>query len=212
MTKQNTLRDIEKKTYMSYHQDGLIDIVVGLYALTFGLGIIADILLESGFMTIVPGVLIAVVLPLWVVAKRKITMPRIGYVNIGTKGSNKVFALFLGLMVAGLGAFFLFTMLTFESGRPEWIETILFQYGMIWIGLGAAVVGSLFAYTMGLKRLHVYGLLSLALFAGGYFLSVPFQYLLLLVGGIIIASGAVLLVQFIHKYPLKTGASGNAAQ
>jgi hypothetical protein len=83
---------------------------------------------------------------------------------------------------------------------------------MIWIGLGAAVIGSLFAYTMGLKRLHAYGLLSLALFAGGYFLSVPFQYLLLLVGGIIIASGTVLLVQFIHKYPLKKGASDNAAQ
>jgi hypothetical protein len=212
MTKQNTLRDIEKKTYMSYHQDGLIDIVAGLYALTFGLGIIADIVLEFGFMAIAPGILIAVVLPLWVVAKRKITMPRIGYVNIGTKGSNKLFALLIGLSVAGLGVFFLFTMLTFESGRPEWIETILFQYGMIWIGLGAAVIGSLFAYTMGLKRLYGYGLLSLALFVGGYFLSVPFQYLLLLIGGIIIASGAVLLVQFVRKYPLQKGAPDNAAQ
>ena len=34
MTKQNTLRDIEKKTYISYHQDGLIDIIIGLYALS----------------------------------------------------------------------------------------------------------------------------------------------------------------------------------
>jgi hypothetical protein len=212
VTKQNTLRDIEKKTYMSYHQDGLLDIVIGLYALAFGLGIVADKILDINFAVIYPGIMIAIVLPIWIAAKRKITMPRIGYVNIGTKGTNKLFALFLGLAVAGLGVFFLFTMMTFQNGRPEWIETILFQYGMIWIGIGAAVIGSLFAYTMGLKRLYGYGLLTLALFVAGYILAVPFEYLLLLIGGIIITNGAVLLVQFIHKYPLKKGASDNAAQ
>ena len=212
MTKQNTLRDIEKKTYMSYHQDGLLDIVIGLYALAFGLGIVVDKILDINFAVIYPGIMIAIVLPIWIAAKRKITMPRIGYVNIGTKGTNKLFALFLGLAVAGLGVFFLFTMMTFQNGRPEWIETILFQYGMIWIGLGAAIIDSLFAYTMGLKRLYGYGLLTLALFVAGYILAVPFEYLLLLIGGIIITNGAVLLVQFIHKYPLKKGASDNAAQ
>jgi hypothetical protein len=212
MTKQNTLREIEKKTYMSYHQDGLIDIIIGLYAITFGLGIIVDLVLELNFATIIPGMLIAIILPIWIIAKRKITMPRIGYVNIGTKGSNKLFALFLGLAVAGLGVFFLFTMITFQNGRPEWIETILFQYGMIWIGLAAAIIGSLFAYTMGLKRLHGYGLLTLALFVIGYFLNFPFQYLLLLIGIVIVSSGAVLLVRFIRRYPLPKGASDNAAQ
>ena len=212
VTKQNTLREIEKKTYMSYHQDGLIDIIIGLYAITFGLGIIVDLVLELNFAAIIPGMLIAIILPIWIIAKRKITMPRIGYVNIGTKGSNKLFALFLGLAVAGLGVFFLFTMMTFESGRPEWIETILFQYGMIWIGLGAAVIGSLFAYTMGLKRLYAYGLLTLALFVAGYFLSFPFQYLLIVIGSVIIASGVALLIQFMHRYPVKKGGSDNAVQ
>jgi len=197
---------------MSYHQDGLIDIIVGLYALAFGLGIVADKILDFSFAVIMPGMMIAIVLPIWLAAKRKITMPRIGYVNIGAKGSNKIFAVFMGLAVASLGAFFLFTLATFQNGRPEWIETILFQYGMIWIGLGAAVIGSLFAYTMGLKRLHAYGLLTLALFVSGYFLAFPFEYLLILVGGVIMACGVALLVQFIHKYPLQKGASDNAAQ
>jgi hypothetical protein len=212
VTKQDTLREVEKKTYMSYHQDGLLDIIIGLYALAFGIGIVADKILDFSFAVLMPGILIAVILPIWIQAKRKITLPRIGYVNIGTKGSNKLFALLLGLSVAGLGVFFLFTMMTFQNGRPEWIETILFQYGMIWIGLGAAVIGSLFAYTMGLKRLHGYGLLTLALFVSGYFLGVPFEYLLLVVGSVIIASGAVLLARFIRKYPLPKGAPRNAAQ
>ena len=212
VTEQNTLREIEKKTYMSYHQDGLLDIVIGLYALAFGLGIVADQILDINFAVIYPGIMIAIVLPIWIAAKRKITMPRIGYVNIGTKGSNKIFALFLGLAVAGLGVFFLFTMMTFQNGRPEWIETILFQYGMVWIGLGAAVIGSMFAFTMGLKRLYGYGLLTLALFVVGYFLAVPFEYLLLFIGGVVMACGVALLVQFIHKYPLQKGASDNAVQ
>jgi hypothetical protein len=212
VTKQDTLREVEKKTYMSYHQDGLLDIIIGLYALAFGIGIFADKILDFSFAVLMPGILIVIILPIWIQAKRKITLPRIGYVNIGTKGSNKLFALLLGLAVAGLGVFFLFTMMTFQNGRPEWIETILFQYGMIWIGLGAAVIGSLFAYTMGLKRLHGYGLLTLALFVSGYFLNVPFEYLLLVAGSVIIASGAVLLARFIRKYPLPKGAPDNAAQ
>jgi hypothetical protein len=213
MTKQNTLREIEKKAYMSYHQDGLLDIVIGLYALAFGLGIAMDRIWGFSFAAIMPAILISIVLPIWIQAKRKITMPRIGFVKFGARGSNKLFAIFLGLAVAGLGvalAFGVF-MATGQNGTPFWIE-ILFQYGMIWIGLGAAVIGSLFAYTMGLKRLHGYGLLTLALFASGHFLGVPFEYLLLAIGSVIIASGATLLVQFIRRYPLPKGAPDNAAQ
>jgi len=211
MTKQNTLRDVEKKAYMSYHQDGLIDIMVGLYAAAFGLGIFADKVLDFNFAVIMPGIMIAIVLPIWIAAKRKITMPRIGYVNFGARGSNKLFAIFLGLMVAGLGVFFLFTLATAQNGRPVWIDTI-FQYGMIVIGLGAAVIASLFAYTMGLKRLHGYGLLTLALFTSGHFLALPFEYLLLIVGSVIIACGAALLTQFLRRYPLQKGDMDNVAQ
>ena len=211
MNKQETLREIEKKAYMSYHQDGLLDIVIGVYALSFGLGIIADTMWDFSFAVIMPGILIAIVLPIWIQAKRKITMPRIGFVNFGARGSNKLFAVFVGLTVAGIGVLFLFTLATVQNGRPEWIETV-FQYGMIVIGLGAAVIASLFAYTMGLKRLHGYGLLMLALFTSGYFLSIPFQYLLIAVGSVIIASGVALLVQFTRKYPLPKGASDDAAQ
>ena len=212
MTKQNTLREIEKKAYMSYHQDGLLDIVIGLYALSFGLGIFADKILEFSFAAIVPAIMISIVLPIWIQAKRKITMPRIGFVKFGARGSNKLFAIFLGLAVAGLGVLLAFGVFVLgPNGTPFWIE-ILFQYGMIWIGLGAAVIGSLFAYTMGLKRLHGYGLLTLALLVSGHFLGIPFEYLLLTIGSVIIASGAALLAQFIRRYPLPKGAPTNAIQ
>jgi hypothetical protein len=211
VTKQDTLREVEKKAYMSYHQDGLIDIIIGLYALAFGSGIILDIAYDFSFAAIMPAILIAIILPLWMAAKRKITMPRIGFVKFGTRGSNKLFAVFVGLMVAGLGVFFLFTVATMQDGTPLWID-ILFQYGMIVIGLISAIIASLFAYSMGLKRLHGYGLLILVSFTIGYFLSIPFQYLLLVIGSAIIACGIALLVRFVRKYPLPKGAKANVAQ
>ena len=111
-------------------------------------------------------------------AKRKITMPRIGFVKFGTRGSNKLFAIFTGLMAVGLGVFFAFTFAAIQDGRPMWIET-MFHYGMILIGLGDGVIASLFAYTMGLNRLYGHGLLWFALFASDHFISVPLKYLLL---------------------------------
>jgi hypothetical protein len=160
-----------------------------------------------------PAILISVVLPIWIQAKRKITMPRIGFVKFGARGSNKLFAVLLGLSIAGLGVFMAFgvSMATGQNGRPFWFE-ILFQYGMIWIGLGAAVIGSLFAYTMGLKRLHGYGLLTFVLFVSGHFLGIPFEYLLLTIGSVLIASGAAILVRFVRRYPLPEGAQANGAQ
>ena len=110
INKEPNLREIEKKAYMAYHQDGLLDIVVGVYVLGFGLGIFMDVIWDFSFgMGIIPAILIAVILPIWIAAKRKITMPRIGFVKFGAGGTTKLTAILIGLMVAGLGAFFDFT-------------------------------------------------------------------------------------------------------
>jgi hypothetical protein len=74
---------------MSYNQDGLLDIVIGLYALAFGIGIVADKILELGFASIIPAIMIVIVLPIWIQAKRTITMPRIGFVKFGARGSKE---------------------------------------------------------------------------------------------------------------------------
>ena len=104
---------------MSYHQDGLLDIFAGLYILGFGLGILMDVFWEFGFGVIMPAILIATVLPIWIEAKRKITMPRIGFVNFGTRGANKLTAVFIGTIVAGLFAFFAFSFVTSQR-NPTW--------------------------------------------------------------------------------------------
>jgi hypothetical protein len=200
VTQEPNLKEIERRAYMSYHQDGLLDIVVGVFILGFGVGIFLDMVWEFGFGSIMPAILIAVILPIWIAAKRKITMPRTGFVNFGTRGTNKLFAIFLGLMVAALGVFFAFTL--FQGGQSPWLN-VIFQNGLIIVGIGSLAVCILFGYSMGLKRLYAYGLLALTVLVIGHFMSIFFAYLLVALGTAVLTTGCALLIAFVRKYPLQ---------
>jgi hypothetical protein len=202
MTDEPNLKEIERKAYISYHQDGLLDIFAGLYILGFGLGIFMQIIWNLSFGIIIPAILVTTVLPIWIAAKRKITMPRIGFVNFGTRGVNKLTAVFLGTMVAGLFAFFAFTFATSQSGLRQWLDLIV-QNGMLVVGLGSLSVCALFGYTMGLKRLYAYGLLAAISLVIGHFMGIFFGYIIMALGITVMAVGFVLLTDFVKKYPLK---------
>lgn len=202
MTKEPNLKEIQRKAYMSYHQDGLLDIFSGLYILGFGLGIFMSTIWEYTFGIILPGILMATVIPIWIGAKRKITMPRIGFVNFGFRGASKVTAIFIGIMVVGLGAMFAFTFATVQSGSRQWLD-LIFQNGMLIVGFGSLAVSLLFGYSLGLKRLYVYGLLSVISLVIGHFAGISFAYILIALGTIVMVTGIALLIGFVRKYPLK---------
>jgi hypothetical protein len=198
VTQEPNLRQIERKAYISYHQDGLLDIFAGLYVLGFGLGIWADITLEYSFGAIMPAILIATILPIWIAAKRKITMPRIGFVKFRTAYTTKLMAIFIGLAVAGLGVFLAFTL--FQDA--PWLD-VIFQNGLIIMGIGSLAVCVLFGYSMGLKRLYAYGLLAMIALVVGHFMGIFFAYLLIALGTVVTAAGVALLLSFVNKYPMQ---------
>ena len=204
MTTKTSLREVERRTYISYHQDGLIDIFVGVYVLLFGFGILLMTVTEFSTWFVIPAIFPAIMVPIWISVKKRITMPRIGYVKFGSRGANKLMAVFLGLMVAGLGAFMVFSF----SSSQAWalaLRNLIISNGMFIIGISAAAISSLFAYTMGLKRLYAYALLTLALLFAAHFAIIPFAYSLLTIGVLMIINGSILLMQFIRKHPLSQG-------
>ena len=71
---KTNLKEIERKAYMSYHQDGLIDVFAGFLILSFGLWLILD-------MTWMGWILWFVAVSAYAVAKRVVTIPRIGLVK-----------------------------------------------------------------------------------------------------------------------------------
>jgi len=210
MNKNASLNEVEKKTYMSYHQDGLIDIFVAVYVLLFGLGILLMTVTDFSTWFVIPAIFPAVMVPIWVSAKKRITMPRIGYVKFGVRGANKLMAVFIGLMVAGLGTFMAFTFASTQWSWASMLRDLLISNGMIIMGIGTAAISGLFAYTMGLKRLYAYGLLALALFLTGHFITFPLEYVLLTIGFVVLINGFVLLARFIRKSPLTQGDGTNA--
>ena len=199
------LKDVEQRTYKSYHQDGLIDIFVGIYILLFATGIILNTTLDFSTWFIIPAIFPALMVPIWVSIKRRITTPRIGYVKFKTTSTNKITAIFIGTLVTGIGAFFLFTFASTQSWALE-LRNIIIQNGILFTGLGAFIISSLFAYTIGLKRLYAYGLLALALLSAIQFIAFPFEYILLAIGLIITICGVALLRKFVQKYPITPGA------
>jgi len=206
--KKTNLREVEKRTYMSYHQDGLIDIFVGIYVLLFGLGILLMTVTDFSTWFVIPAIFPAIMIPIWISAKKRITMPRIGYVKFGSRGANKLMAVLVGLMVFGLGTFMVFSFSS-SQGWALSLRNLIISNGMIIIGVAAASISSLFAYTMGLKRLYAYGLLTLVLFLTGHFITIPFGYFLVTIGLVIVINGFVLLIRFIRKYPLPQGDEAN---
>ena len=200
----SNLKDIEKRTYISYHQDGLLDIFIGTYILLFGIGILLQTITDFSTWFVIPAIFPALMVPIWMSAKKKITIPRIGYVKMGNKGSNKIMAVFIGTAVAGLGMF----MLVSFGSNLDWAVAIkdqIISNSMIIIGIAGIIICSIFAYSTGLKRLYAYGLITFIIFITGYFVSIPFAYFLLTIGTIITISGFILLWQFIKKHPLIDG-------
>lgn len=194
------IKEIQRKAYTSYHQDGLIDLFASIYVITFAAGILMDFLWDFSFGVILPGFILVLTIPLWIAAKRKITVPRIGYVNFGGKGKNNLTAILVGLTVLGIAFLFIFAMIRVGTAP---LATIIIEYGMIFTALGSLTVCSLFGYAMGLKRMYAYGILAFAFFTVGYFIGVFFAYVILGLGIVVIFSAVSLLVRFVRKYPIK---------
>ena len=182
----------------------MIDIFVGVYVLLFGSGILLSTVTDFSTLSVLPAIFPAIMVPIWISAKKKITMPRIGYVKFGSRGTNKLLAIFLGLMIAGLGVFMVFSFAS-NQGWALTVKNLIISNGMIIIGISTASISSLLAYNIGLKRLYAYGLLTLVLFITGHFIAIPLEYFLVTIGLVIVINGSVLLMRFIRKYPHTQG-------
>jgi hypothetical protein len=198
VTQKLDLKELERKVFASYHQDGLIDIFACIYIIGFSIGILLDYLWDFSLGVLLPGILVVLVVPLWIKAKRKITMPRIGYVNFGTRGKTKITVIFAGILVLGTAFFFAFALYIESS----WLQFII-ENGMIEVGIGALLVSSLFGYATGVKRLYVYGMIALTLFTVGYFFEIFFAYIIFVLGLVVLSVGIALLIVFVRKYPAK---------
>jgi hypothetical protein len=179
---------------MSYHQDGLLDICIGVLILGFFL--VSSLVQFFGFdvriiQLIPPIILAAIIMPIMFIGKIKITLPRIGYLNLGKRHRIKITVVGIVVWVCMLFSGIAFLLLL----------RILLQYGLLIIGIGSFTVFIIFGYVLTHKRLYGYGLMTLIAFAVDYILGIPITYILFALGTTILLIGFTLLISFIRKYP-----------
>jgi len=206
MNEKINLKEIRRKAYTSYHQDGLIDILAACVILSIAAWTILDMVWLLGWMSFVIGASI------YAAAKRALTIPRIGFVKFPqqrTKGMLTALVA-LGVLSSVLG---LVAFMQVEGGTtPTWL-LLAIEYYMPVIGVSVAALFSAAGYTFRTKRMYAYALLALVIFVPGHFLNFPLYYYLLLLGTLILLLGLAQLIRFIRKYPCSatdtTGDSSN---
>ena len=184
------LKEIERKAYLTYHKDGILDIYLGM-----GIMAVATVFFFEYFMYITGSVALLPIL--YASSKKQYTIPRLGYVKFSqsTKGrarNSATLALLLGSVSAVAGLFAFYSVI---STGQSFVEPLIANWR---ITLAVILLGvfSLFGYVSDLRRMYHYGLLSSVVFVSGIFLPVPGYMLILLVGGIISVNGIVQLYRF----------------
>lgn len=190
MVEEISLKEIQRKVYMSFFQDGLWDIFLGLFILGWGLAILTD-------ATYLPGVtFIGLYFVIWGVKKR-LTYPRIGYVRFSAASRRRITARFVILGVVVLLVGVMMAVLWGIGTRPQWLAD---YFPLIFNGILAAIV-CFIAYWARVNRFYLYAAL---IFLGAVFhlwLGVQWEFGFIGAGGVIVLVGLGILIIFLRKYP-----------
>jgi len=202
MNQKINLKEIERKAYTSYHQDGVIDITIAVVILLFSVMMLGDIYL-LGSIGGISGIL---AVSLYAGFKKLVTVPRIGYVKFPQQRAQRMVAIAvaLGTLSALMGL--VAVLQTMSQGTPEWLVFLIENY-MLTIGTAVAALFLLAGYAFKTKRIYAYALLTLVLFVAGHFIYFPLYYYLTALGIILLACGLFLMIRFVSRYPKTTEAA-----
>jgi hypothetical protein len=190
MASRPELKQIERKAYLSYHEDGLVDIGLGLVFLTFGLVTLSGKSLFSSLCWM-PALLIA---PM----KRMITVPRMGMVKFGASGRMRKAKIAL---LVSCGAVLLFILAAVRLESPP-MDQWMHRYFLIMIGILLVAFPFFGALGLGVRRFYGYAALFAAGFTIAYFHRDTLGAAFTAFGGILIFMGTAVLIGFLKKYPL----------
>lgn len=191
LSKSNNLR---QKLLMVYHNDGILDMVVGITVLMLATVMAFEAVVFIG--------LIGIPIVFYIPIKERLSLPRIGIIRFEAEDvTSKRMTIFLLL---GLGTLMVFSLLRLlrTDVSPGLVE--LFWNNQV-IVFALILAGTLFAAGRILNngRFVVYALLSLGLVLGAYFIGLQVWVSVTLLGLLMEVIGIYKLVNFLRTYPLE---------
>jgi hypothetical protein len=204
MLRNDIIQTNPQENYLHYHDDGLLDILIGMGIFMIGLGMLTDI--SFVFLSIIP----AIWIPVWRDAKKRYTAPRMKYLHFteAQRSAARTKAFLTVLLLAGIlvflaGAFAAVFWSQSTGVLPIWLQTLLKEYFWLFLGIFGAGVLSLIAWLYNLNRYFVYAALTLGIYTITYALKAPFWSSIVLTGGTITTCGSTVLLRFLREYPIE---------
>ena len=208
MAEETQFERLEKKAYLSHHQDGLLDLLIGQIMLGLGLGMASDWMGGQAILGFLP---IALYVPL----KNRITIPRIGYVEFIPRPSREAL-LKIGypLLICTFMVFLLLTARAPEGVTPGvkvWAPSEVWPALRLWLegkeplifGMAMFVVFGIVGLATEIRRIFVYAVLGLTTMIGSQLFNVRISIPMFVISGIAYTIGIILLIRFLRKYPLR---------
>jgi len=204
MLRNDSVLTNSQQDYLHYHNDGLLDIFIGLALIVVGFGLLTDIPYIFAFS--IP----TVFLPAWREAKKKLTSPRMASLHFtdAQRLANRTKALLVGLLLAGILFFLAFAMaaMLWTTSRgllPAWLLTLLREYFWLVLSAFGAGVLSLIAWLYQQSRFFAYSAFTLVTCVLISALNLPFWLVVTLTGTVMAGFGFLVFRRFIQTYPLE---------
>ena len=202
MSQKTDLNKLEKKMYTSYFNDGILDMLLGYYLLWGGLFEVFSNRIESDTLKVVIMLLgFGLIYPFFLLAKRNITIPRLGQVEYGTARRKKRTRLivFSVVMVLATAVLVILTGLSAQKAEADLLIPRGSPIGPVIIGLFVAMIIAGTAIFMDFDRMLIWA----GVFGLSYMSDMLFDLSLfkILGGGLIIVVGMFYLGAFLKRYP-----------
>jgi len=188
------LTKLEQQTYRLVVDDGLLDVLIGLFIASFGFVVATD-------LDVMPVVVTVIAYPLWQSLRQRFVEPRVGYVRLHAErrakmkhGKHVALLLFLGIVFAGDA------LLDYGTTWVADLRDLRIMLVVSAIGLPLAAVGVL----LDVRRWLIYAMLLIV--AGGveYASGALYGLSLFVMGGAVVIGGFLLLTTFLDQHPPRT--------
>lgn len=177
------------------HQDGLLDIFLGLGLLLAGLGFLSGLYWMAGVYP-------AMMVPLWQSA-RKANLKRMGIAHYGISGQNRMrYVMIIALFVGSLFLFLLLGAYTFfeYDQIPTYIFEMLREYFPLLIAIVGAVLFGISGIILKTMRLLSYAAITLFVGFVSYWFALNLAIVICTLGLIIFISGSLIFIRFRREY------------
>lgn len=185
-------KKIQRKVYLSYFQDGLWDVLLGIFLISWGFAVMFD-------QAIVPALVWIVLFPFVFILKQNITYPRIGYSRPVEQKKQLSRVIIAGTVTFLLGLIVL--LLVFADGLTQFLR----DYFELFFGLMLTVIIVLIGFWWKIIRWYFYAALFFIFTALNQWVGLAFVMSFIIPGAAIAFCGLFMFIRFIVKYPRISG-------